>query len=356
MPEQSNIPGTTMTTDQLVQAVKSIASGALKGNTVDTLGAPVDIANTIGRPILEKIGMYSDRPYLGSKHLRGIAGMEEEDANIGETAGGLISLGGASKAMIIGVGKVGKTLQESLSIADTAKALEKSGASAEQIFQKTGLFRDTDGKLRGVISDAAAKINPEAFIKHNGNYYPQMGVKLGDVITHNDLFEKFPKLQDVNVDISALGPKTLAYVNTATNTVSLGGQATLTGIRDTLLHEMQHLVQKQSGHARGSSIEKFIPEDLNKAEELVNRAEKAVQTPELVKTLQQRIAGIKKNAFIQYSNVPGEQEARFTQTTKNLDTEQLKVVLEDLLASGKTPQTWDTKPLIPLTGPAKGTK
>lgn len=87
------------TADELLNALRSYAKGAIKGNTVDTLGAPVDIINeAIIRPIAG--ARTSDRPIGGSKQLRELFGLAADDANVAETAGTLTSIGGASKAIV----------------------------------------------------------------------------------------------------------------------------------------------------------------------------------------------------------------------------------------------------------------
>ena len=74
------------TSDELLQAIKSYATGMLKGNTADTLGAPVDIINeVIVRPIATALGKadkVSKEPVGGSKSIRKLLGMNTDDANI----------------------------------------------------------------------------------------------------------------------------------------------------------------------------------------------------------------------------------------------------------------------------------
>jgi hypothetical protein len=98
------------TIEEVQQAIKSWAAGTYRGITTDTLGAPVDIINLAISPITKPLGIYSDNPAFGSKHLRQIAGMPTEDANIIETASGMTSPGGAVHAMIVGAARLGRAV------------------------------------------------------------------------------------------------------------------------------------------------------------------------------------------------------------------------------------------------------
>lgn len=72
-------------------------SGLVRGNTVDTLGLPVDLINTALKPV----GLASEKPIGGSKQLRELFGQPEEAGSVAELVGSLVSLGGGAKAMML---------------------------------------------------------------------------------------------------------------------------------------------------------------------------------------------------------------------------------------------------------------
>ena len=72
-----------------------------------------------------------------------------------------------------------------------AKSLEKSGAKREDIYEKTGWFRGTDGKWRYEISDKDAKL--------------KLGFTSGTlerVLDHKKLFEAYPEFKNLIVVFS----------------------------------------------------------------------------------------------------------------------------------------------------------
>lgn len=85
------------TTEELLQAIKSFATGSIKGATTDTLGAPVDIVTELIRPL----GYTEKNPTMGSRWLRQLTGQSVDDANLMETVGSLFTPGGAMHAALM---------------------------------------------------------------------------------------------------------------------------------------------------------------------------------------------------------------------------------------------------------------
>lgn len=165
-----------------------------------------------------------------------------------------------------------------------ARALEASGVKAEDILRETGWFRGMDGKWRFEIDDSAMRYdrqgvtqNPDVQRKRQLEeklLYGQLtqeetnelralteatrGIPgprtLGDYIQHGALFEAYPELRDAAVVFEETEPGVNGYYNAGQNTIVLDSK--LRGAPEsTLVHEIQHAVQRAEGFARGSTPE-----------------------------------------------------------------------------------------------------
>ena len=175
--------------------------------------------------------------------------------------------------------------KESLS---TAKEMEKNGADAETIWQKTGWFRGADGKWRWEIDDSDAETdtkwgflrNPDAkrynelfekaylydtataedlnelqILDKNLKGVRKSPLYLDEIVRHDKLFEAYPALRDVKVRFEAnTGNKEGSY-HPETNEFVLrtGLKLEPEKLKSTLIHEIQHAIQEREGFARGSS-------------------------------------------------------------------------------------------------------
>ena len=74
---------------------------------------------------------------------------------------------------------------------DTAKQMEESEATPEEIRRETGWYRGYDGLWRFEIDDSKMKIKETNIAGGD--------IKLGDVLEHPDLFAAYPQLKDVTV-------------------------------------------------------------------------------------------------------------------------------------------------------------
>lgn len=336
------------TIDEVGNAIKSYATGIYRGMTTDLLGAPVDLINTAISPVTKRLGVHTDNPAFGSKHWRQIAGMPTEDANNLETAAGLVTPGGAVKAMIVGAARLGRAVE-----VEKAKfLLENSSANPASVYNLTGVYKDTDDKLRAVISDEAAKVTG---LKIGENK------QLNEVLDHPELFKLYPELKNITVvgdvrgvkegqfrpvgnsgdgviNIAGVGEDFLKAV-----TLKDGSNETRDALREVLLHETQHAVQNIEGFTPGGSPNRFLPKDLN-----VNTLQSKIDTGrkssdssvrDAAERFKENINDKLEKAYDKYLAIPGEQEARFTQTMKDAPIEQLATKVLQLLKQGRSPQT-----------------
>ena len=139
-----------------------------------------------------------------------------------------------------------------------ANNMKKQGYSNEEIRKKTGWFQDRENKWKFEVSDDKARllIEPQQDKKY----------KLSDLLKHNDLYEMYPNLKNINVKFknikNNIDPKTnkqnivAGYYNTLTNTISINNRLINMSkgeseILNTLLHETQHIIQKTEGFNHG---------------------------------------------------------------------------------------------------------
>ncbi len=176
-----------------------------------------------------------------------------------------------------------------------ARALEASGVKAEDILRETGWFRGMDGKWRFEIDDSVMQYdrqgvaqNPDVQRKRQLEeklLYGQLTQEeanelrtlteatrgmtgprtLGDYIQHDALFEAYPKLRHTSLVFERTDPGINGYYNAGTDTIVLNDK--LRGAPEsTLVHEIQHVIQRAEGFARGSTPEYWAARDYETGE------------------------------------------------------------------------------------------
>lgn len=130
-----------------------------------------------------------------------------------------------------------------------AKALAKDGASRERIWDETGWFRGVDGKWRWEIDDSGS------YADVSGAREDGMGVgsrmPLDNVLSHRALFSAYPDIAGTIFRADASG--STPGVNARGTLVAAPFDMTDDKARSVLLHETQHLSQKQEGFAGGGT-------------------------------------------------------------------------------------------------------
>ena len=283
------------TADELLTALRYYAKGAIKGNTVDTLGAPVDLINELVlRPILKE--KTSSKPVGGSKQLRELFGLAADDANVAETIGSMLSAGGATKAMIVGAAAAGKNVER-------AEKLLKAKMSPATVFQETGVYKD-GGKYKTVVSDEKATFDQDKWdMSSRRKAFP-----LDEILTHDALFAVYPELK--NVPVYKMERQGIAGIYHAQDSAIGLDRNTPDGLV-TLLHEVQHAIQqKEKFKSRGTSPDMLRSKDSSLTFEQAQKL---------------------------YEQNPGEREAVFTQTARNMSPQRLELEVLDLLRAEATP-------------------
>lgn len=147
----------------------------------------------------------------------------------------------------------------------------------DTIFGNTGWYRGVDDQWRFIIPDYNARLDQNAFDEltyqtpaggHRVAYMvPPQGMRLGDLLEHDDLYQAYPWMADINVKPTPLDQmhEINGSYNHSTNTMLISPReaSDFGQVKSTILHEAQHAVQSVEGFARGGSPDEFLPPTFN---------------------------------------------------------------------------------------------
>ena len=224
------------------------------------------------------------------------------------------------------------------SLLDQAIEMEDSGKDSETIRQKTGWFKSYDGKWRFEIDDSemqfksAAKEDKEKVLAYKKKVLRRMDLrndvlnntataeekreyndiekyiseyetskKLDDYVTHPKLFEAYPQLKDVSLYFDILVPNTAAKYYPESNKIMINAARSYKEQKQSVIHEIQHIIQGIEGFAGGSSMEHWLTKGADK-----------------------------RTAYNNYIDTAGEIEARDSASRHNLNAEQRKNTRPDI--------------------------
>lgn len=199
---------------------------------------------------------------------------------------------------------------------EEAKTMQASGESEDAIWQKTGWMMGKDGKWRWEILDNMDGIDVSAV----------RSMKEGDatvlsLIYDNDaLYEAYPWLANVFVRAGDLGEKIYGAAREG-NRIYINTKSEDAEIKNTLIHEIQHIIQYYEGFAIGgnpASLAGGYREYRNLAgeQEARNTADRAEAVNNAVKA--------EREAWKKVIDMRSQLE----ETAKNMDDESKKKILE----------------------------
>ena len=188
-----------------------------------------------------------------------------------------------------------------------AQALEADGAAAEDIRRETGWFRGMDGMWRFEIDDSSMEYRAggdaqlleesgyrrldeltEKWVRNaegrgepltaeelaeserlESEYFDRVWTdekyELADFLRHSSLFEAYPQLRHASLVFEKTEPGVNGYYNARTDTIVLSDKLR-SAPESTLVHEIQHLIQRTEGFARGSTPEYWAARDYETGE------------------------------------------------------------------------------------------
>jgi hypothetical protein len=194
----------------------------------------------------------------GAAAVDGLASMAGLVPGLGDAAAvGLKGLGGA--ALGIFAGPMARTAD--LVALETAQKMAREGASKDDIWRETGWFTGADGKWRFEIDDSGAEVLPESVAPR------QERIALAQVLDHDPLFDAYSDLAGVEAIIGNTPGRTGEYFSPefGSELISASGPEN-DGLREVLLHEVQHSTQIREEFSPGASpVRGWSAEDVDRA-------------------------------------------------------------------------------------------
>lgn len=281
-----------------------------------------------------------------------------EGASTLEDVGAAISPGIAGVAKDVALLTKGKQLGLSImgpesalwkpEMAYQASRLESKGAPAEEILQKTGMYRGLDNQWRTELSDQFAKMKEG---KDFSEIHRRGGVKgiwakdmtkVEDVLEHPELFEAYPHLKGVEVVTHKADNPVRGSYNQKKNQISIREDLSPDEAKSVMLHELTHGIQAKEEFNRGANagqlIEHFAKQKqaiMPEIEALNKEASIALNAGDRDKyhilmaqrdNLTQKYLAMnpEKMGYEAYLKHGGEAEARLVQNRMNLSPEELR--------------------------------
>jgi hypothetical protein len=224
-----------------------------------------------------------------------------------------------------------------------AEAMEEDGASREEIWKRTGWLRGSDGQWRFEIDDSNSEFRPNGDAKllnesgyrrlveltdKWGDSFEKGGealseaeeaemerlqeeysdrvwekkYELQDFLKHDDLYEAYPLLRHTTLRFEKLDPGVKGKFNKRDNSIVLSDSLFGKG-PETILHEIQHIIQKYEGFQGGTSPEYWARKDYESGDKVQERLQR--QYSDILNGL------TKSEQNIRYQEIDGELERLF---------------------------------------------
>ena len=130
------------------------------------------------------------------------------------------------------------------------------------------------------------------------------GIRLGDFLKHDALFEAYPRLKGVELRFEKLDDGTRGAYNREENSITLDSSLR-NAPESTLIHEIQHAIQNIEGFAGGSSPEYWARREYENDDFVTERLQR-----EYDRTLN-GLSRAEQNKYIRYTELEGELERLF---------------------------------------------
>ena len=223
-----------------------------------------------------------------------------------------------------------------------AAKMLKEGVDPKEVWKLTGTGRGLDNQFRQEISDLPMKFNEPEIDKfrrmrnaNEVNDRSKSRMNLYDLATHDPLRKAYPDSPETLIfrGMSNIGggstnthPWDTITLNVEPVNHYLPKKDSISDMRDTLLHELQHNVQAEEGFAKGGNPQMFKEIKPTKIEQKELKKLKAeyeklpAGSPERINAVSNYFDYERKfSSEGQYANLAGEVEARTTSRRANLD-------------------------------------
>lgn len=173
-----------------------------------------------------------------------------------------------------------------------AEQLEKEGKSFKEIFRETGWYRGIDNIWKYEIDDSKMEFDSRGRLRlkenkdyqryvelsdkflsgenltqeerdeysalfkvvHTIAFFKDSGKRLADYVKHDELYEAYPSLRNMNVKFIDLGLGERGMFNLLENTIYLNKINNDKTNKKTIMHEIQHAIQEYENFTGGSSV------------------------------------------------------------------------------------------------------
>jgi len=225
---------------------------------------------------------------------------------------------------------------------DEAQARLNNGEDAETIRYDTGWFKGKDNKWRYEIDDSKASLNVDPDMLVDGG-----STTLGIFFNHDKLYKSYPNIEDniqVVVDSSIKTKAGYGFDGASKKMAIFINPERLKGEKEIisgLSHEIQHVIQDIEGFDGGgkaSDIIKALKKQVSDAKEELKHYKEGKDNKERKRHLEYIASKtpetLLREAHIEYLALPGEVEARNTQSRLNLPELGRKII---------TPESTETR-------------
>jgi len=316
-------------------------------------GGPVDLATMVMRPFgyntpdtqvmggSEWIGKKMEEAGLVSSAR---APLTEFIASVAVPTPSGIAKGAALAAPMIGGMFIGKGARTWDALAaQKAKLLADMGTDPRTIWQQTGTWKGPDGKWRQEISDQSAKLT---LGRGSPDEYGAIEAKTFEgALKHQQLKRAYPELNNVTFQHWPNESYQGANFDPSEMIVTMGQKA-MEPQRGVALHELQHVIQRNEGFAKGGSPSNVLDEyysGINK--QLSSLAKEMGSLPEFERKFDQAKQAefnvlqskyqelmnqkLSANAEEAYQRLAGEAEARAVQSRMNMTPAQRRATFPE---------------------------
>lgn len=200
-------------------------------------------------------------------------------------------------------------------------------------------LRGGDRIPRNTISDALSELAPmEELVTRPpapGANIPAF--RLASIMYHRDLFDAYPGIKNMIVGLDKNLGTTRGQYNPSVDYITLNPNASQESIHGTLLHELQHAIQKREGFTSGGNPKNFLPQDYDAVYDLLMKLPRDKEA----ETARYNLDKMAADALFNYRRVPGEMEARATQNKFLFDQRKDPPVMLEAVQDYAAPKGWN---------------
>lgn len=225
-----------------------------------------------------------------------------------------------------------------------AAQMEKAGKTPQEIWEATQTAKGLDNYLRQEIpDDKSFLMGGNTFGETVLNRMKALEIdtpKAKDILYHPELFKNYPQLGEIEIQFTKKGNPANAEWLPTENIIRVNADLSSDAAKNSLLHELQHAVQKEEVWNTGADANSILKKHFDMREKIENRItelnkemSKYAGNPELADKYAEVMAERNKiaklyshdpyaDALKEYKAYGGEAEARLTQAREKLNKEQ----------------------------------